>query len=235
MAETSAARRAGGVLIAVPCLIAGCGSLNLARTLGRGNTELGGSLGGPMVRVGDAVTPLPLMRLSARHGVTDDVDVMGHLSLETVPSLALGGSVGFVGQMTRTPAGFALAFSSRLNFLIDLDDLVVPRLFPEFGLHAEMPLSPTFQVFFGAAMLMQLEAPRGRPTLFVSPYLGIEASLDPIRDAQGRATEQSGIALQLGWISPGENSTSFVHWFPEGAGAFTLLLSARHRFGGLGR
>ena len=224
---------AGALSVAVPS--AGCGSLNLARTLGRGHTEVSGSLGGPMVRVGDAVTPLPLMRLAARHGVTEDLDVMGHVSLETVPSLALGFSFGFVGQMTRTPGGFALAFSGRLNTLIDLDDVIAPRFFPELALHAELPLSGTFQVFFGAAMLMQIEAPRERPWLFVSPYLGLEASFDPARDAEGHLTEQGGVALQLGWISPGENSTSFIRWFPEGAGAFTVLLSARHRFGGVGR
>jgi hypothetical protein len=225
----------GFVTAVMLCSLSGCGSLNLARTLGRGNSEVSGSLGGPMVRVGDAVTPLPLMRLAARHGITDDLDLMGHLSLETVPSPALGLSFGFVGQMTRTPGGLALAFSGRLNALIDLDDAVAPRFFPEFGLHAELPLSPTFQVFFGAAMLMQLDAPRARPSLFASPYLGLEASFDPVRDAEGRATEQTGVALQLGWISPWEDSTSFVHWFPEGAGAFTVLLSGRHRFGGIGR
>lgn len=188
-----------------------------------------------MLRVGDAVTPLPLMRVAARHGITEDLDLMGHLSLETFPSLALGASFGFVGQMTRARDGFALAFSGRVNSLIDLDDVVAPRFYPEFGLHAEMPISQTFRAFFGAAMLMQLEAPPGRPSLFASPYLGVEASFDPACDAEGRAVEQTGIALQVGWISPGENSLSFVRWFPEGAGALTVLLSARHRFGGLDR
>jgi len=74
-----------GLLCVASVFLAGCGSLNLARTLGRGHSEVSGSVGGPVVRVADAVTPLPLMRVAVRHGVTNDLDLMGHLSLELAP------------------------------------------------------------------------------------------------------------------------------------------------------
>lgn len=221
------------LLAAVGCTA--CGTMNLARTVGRGNVELAASVGGPLLDVGPAVFPTPQTRLGGRYGATDDVDVMAHVALDTVASAFLALDVGVVGQMVRERGAFAMALSARVHAVVDLDDAVEPRLFPEVGLHLEHPLSPTFWLFFGAAGLAQLDAPPERPFLFVSPYLGLEVRFDPQRDAQGAAREQTGLALQLGWINPWETETSLVRYVPDGAGAITVLLALRHLIGGIER
>lgn len=209
--------------------------MNLARTLGRGNSEITGSVGGPLLGVGSAVFPVPQARLGVRHGVTDDVDAMGHLALDALGSRALALDVGVVGQMTRTPRGFAMALSARLHVVVDLDDAVAPRVFPEIGLHLEHPLDTWGSFFFGLGGLGQIEAPRDRPFLFLSPYLGLEIFLDPQTNAAGDAVERTGFALQLGWINPWEDARTVVRYVPDGAGAITVLVAVRHRFGGLDR
>lgn len=219
----------------VSAVCAGCGAMNLARTVGRGNSELVVSSGGPLLAIGPAVFPTPQVRVGGRYGATDDVDLLGHVALDTVAAAFLALDAGVVGQMVRERGGFAMSLSVRVHAVIDLDDAVAPRVLPEVGLHLEHPLHPSLWLFGGLAGLAQLEAPRMRPFLFVSPYLGLEARFDPQRDASGRPTEQAGIALQLGWINPWEGETSLVRFVPDGAGAITVVLAFRHRFGGIDR
>lgn len=240
--EREAARRGLNVRLAVRALLfagasasVGCGTMNLARTLGRGNTELAGSVGGPLLALGPAVFPTPQTRVGVRHGVTDDIDVMGHVALDGFGSAFLALDAGVVGQMTRTRGGFAMSLSSRLHLVVDLNDAVAPRVFPEVGLHLEHPLDTWGSFFFGLGGVGQIDPPRDRPFLFLSPYVGLEVFLDPQTNAAGEAVERTGFALQLGWINPWDDTTTLVRYVPDGAGAITLLLSLRHRFGGLDR
>jgi len=209
--------------------------MNLARTVGRGNAELAASVGGPLLALGPAVFPTPQTRLGGRYGATDDIDLMGHVALDTVASAFVALDLGVVGQMVRERGGFAMSLSTRLHAVVDLDHAVAPSLFPEVGLHLEHPLSQTFWLFFGMGGLAQIEPPPGRPFLFVSPYLGLEVRFDPQRDANGEPREQTGLALQLGWINPWETETSVVRYVPDGAGAITVLMALRHRIGGIDR
>jgi hypothetical protein len=214
---------------------AGCGSLNLARTVGRDNLELSASSGGPIVQLGQAAFPTPQLRVGARYGVTDDIDVMAHLALDAFVSGIAALDLGLVGQMVRRRNGFAMALSARLHAVVDLDDAVAPRFYPEVGLHLEHPLDRTVWLFFGVAGLAQFAPPRMRPFLFISPYAGLEARFDPGREADGTPREQTGLALQVGWINPWEGATGIVRYVPDGAGALTLVLALRHRFGGVDR
>jgi hypothetical protein len=59
--------------------------------------------------------------------------------------------------------------------------------------------------------------------------------LDPVTDANGAATDQTALSVQLGWINPWESRASFVRFVPDGVGAFTAVLALRHQFGGIGR
>ncbi|GAB4210664.1 MAG: hypothetical protein OHK0013_31520 [Sandaracinaceae bacterium] len=209
--------------------------MNLARTVGRGNVELRASSGGPLVQVGQAVFPTPQLRVGARWGATDDVDVMGHLAIDALVSGIGALDVGVVGQMVRERGGLAMSLSARLHAIVDLDDAVTPRVFPEVGLHLEHPLDRSALLFFGLAGAAQIEPPRLRPFLFVSPYLGLEMRFDPVRGADGTPREETALALQVGWINPWETATGVVRYVPDGAGALTVVLALRHRFGGIER
>lgn len=219
----------------VSVVVVGCGTMNLARTLGRGNSEIVASVGGPLIGVGPAFFPTPQVRVGGRHGVTDDIDVMGHLALDAMGSAFLALDAGAVGQMTRTRGGLAMSLSGRLHLVVDLDDLAPPSLFPEIGLHLEHPIDTWGSFFFGVGGLAQFDAPRDRPFLFLSPYVGLEVFLDPQTDAAGAPVERTGFALQVGWINPWESDTTLLRYVPDGAGAVTLLVAVRHRVGGIDR
>ncbi len=217
---------------AVGILAAGCGTLNLARTLGAGRAEIHASVGGPIVELASFVAPIPAVTLGGRYGVSEDVDVVGHVSLDALGSGALAIDVGSVEQMVRAPRGFAMALSTRLHVVADLDDAVAPRLFPEVGLHLEQPLAPWATLFFGASGLAQLEAPRDRPFLFVAPYVGLELELASSRRDEV-TTDRTDLSIQLAWINPWESRVSFLRYVPDGAGALSLVMALRHRFGGV--
>lgn len=219
----------------VACLAAsGCTSLHLARTVGRGNVEAVASLGGPVAQVGSVPFPLPRLHAGARVGVTDDIDAMAHVSLDALGSAVVAFDGGIVTQMTRVPRGFAMSLSVQLDGLVDLDDPAL-RLYPRAGLHLEQPLDASWTLFGGLEGLGQVDPPPRRPFLFVAPYLGIELGFDPVHDDVGRAIEQTGIALQVAWIAPGLDSSSPLRWVPDDAGALSIVLGLRHRFGGLDR
>lgn len=56
-------------------LLPGCATSHLARPVGRGNTRVNLSVGGPVARVRDLPLPVPLTTVGVAHGLTDAVDV----------------------------------------------------------------------------------------------------------------------------------------------------------------
>ena len=60
-------------------LLGACATTQLARPLGRGNTRVALSLGGPLVAFGGAPVPLPVSVLGIAHGLSDAVDVQADL------------------------------------------------------------------------------------------------------------------------------------------------------------
>jgi hypothetical protein len=53
-------------LVVIVGTTAACTTTHVIRPLGRGNTALNASLGGPLVELGSVVTPVPIPRLYAR-------------------------------------------------------------------------------------------------------------------------------------------------------------------------
>jgi hypothetical protein len=59
--------------------LAACGTTHLARPVGAGNTRVSGSLGGPVVVLGGAPIPVPLVTVGVAHGFSDAVDLHADL------------------------------------------------------------------------------------------------------------------------------------------------------------
>src|SRR5260370_16127084 len=59
-------------------LAAGCAATHAVRPLGRGHAALTASLGGPLVTVGSATIPTPILSLGGAYGVRDDAEVAFH-------------------------------------------------------------------------------------------------------------------------------------------------------------
>lgn len=218
--------RAAALTLAMLAGVTGCALRHVARTVGRGNTEVALAVGGPLQsQVGGVVAPLPEHRLSVRHGATDGLDVGGSVALAPLASGLLVLDVGIVAQIFREAGGLAISTSVRLDGVIDISAPVgPPRVYPEVGLHAEHILDRHLLVFGGLLTLAQLDPPPGRPPIYLTPYLGFEVLVGV-----------HGLSLAAGWISPWEDSRSIVPWEPAGYGVITVHLGWRVRVGGLDR
>ena len=72
-----------GSLRSLPALLlvfsAGCGTTQLLRPVGAGNTRASASLGGPLIVFGGAPVPLPVSTVGVAHGVSESLDLHGDL------------------------------------------------------------------------------------------------------------------------------------------------------------
>lgn len=215
--------------LALASLVPGCAMHHLARTVGEGNGEVRASAGGPFFSNLGAPIPLPNVVVSGRYGLTDGFDLDGGLSLTGLAYGVVGLQLGAVGQLVRERNGFAMSLAGRGHVLIGTrgPDL---RFFPELGVHLEGVPAPWLVVFGGLSALAQFGPPEGKPPVFAYPYAGAEI----LFGGSDEAGHPYGIGLELGWISPWEDSTSVVAWEP-GLGAIVAQLGFRARFGGLDR
>ncbi|HLT29535.1 MAG TPA: hypothetical protein VK013_05805 [Myxococcaceae bacterium] len=204
----------------------GCASRHLARTVGAGNSEARVSIGGPLFSNLGAPIPLPNVALGGRYGVADGWDVDGNVSL-------LGAAVGVayldpgvVKQLFVQERGAALSASARANLFIGSSEGLAVRVYPEVGLHGELPLGPSAKVFGGGTAWISFTPPEGKSPVMVTPYLG--ASWRFGEHPRGGPE----LSLQLGWVSPWMDSSSVVAWEPKGHGAVTALLGLSVPFGG---
>lgn len=201
--------------------VAGCAPRTIARTLGQGNGEVRFTAGGPWLGQTGAPVLIPSFRLGGRVGATDYLDVDTSLALDPFAFAVLAVDIGVVQQIVRVPAGFALSVSTHAHLLIDLDDDATTRGFPELGLHAAGPLAPWLHVFGGLTGVGSPDPPDGRPPVFIAPYVGLEAVLNPADRTR------HALLLQVAWASPWEDFGGFTAWEPDGAGA--ILVSAGWR------
>ena len=226
------ARAMGGpalvAAVAASSLGIACAPPNLSRTLGAGNYEVRGSLGGPFVTNLGPPIPVPHAHVGARVGVTDWMDVDGNFNLLAAAFSMWAMDVATNFQLYRRPKGLAVASSTRLFILGDLNDAPKARVFPELGLHLGGPAARWLNLSGGMTSAVQFRAPAGKPPVFVTPFVGTEF-LFPARKER-----QHGLAIHFSWTNPWEDATSVVN-YAAGRGAVGLQLGYRVRFGGLDR
>ena len=206
--------------------------------MGRGNGELQLSVGGPLVSALGPPIPVPYANVGGRVGATDWLDVGANLN---VTGLAYGiWSADFLAnfQLYRKPHGLAVAASTRLYTLGDMDDPPDALVLPELGLHlgGTMPRARWLHLYGGMLGTFNFVPPRGRSPAFLTPFMGVEFLLPPAiaprRD--GEKARQHGLALHWAWTNPWDTSESFVDSAPV-AGIMAVFVGYRLRFGGLDR
>ena len=204
----------------------GCASRHLARTVGAGNGEARVSVGGPLFDNLGAPIPMPNVALGGRYGVADGWDLDGNVSLLAAAVGVAYLDAGVVRQLLVQERGAALSASARANLFLGNSDGLAVRVYPEVGLHGELPLGASATVFGGGTAWISFTPPEGKSPVMVTPYLG----------ASWRFSEQRRggpeISLQLGWVSPWMDSSSVVRWQPKGHGAITALLGFSVPLGG---
>lgn len=202
-------------------MLAGCAVRQLARTLGRGRTEVGLVVGGPMQSALGFPAPIPEHRVHARGGLSDDLDLEGSLALAPLTSAVLAFDAGFVAQIARMPR-FAASGSFRLHCIYDLDDGFRGTYYPELALHLEQRLERWFAIIGGSSLLLQASPAQGHPWLFFAPYLGIEVVI-----------AEHALSIALSWINPWQSGASIMRWEPGTAGALAIQFGWRIQPGGI--
>ncbi|MEZ4448541.1 MAG: hypothetical protein R3B09_03600 [Nannocystaceae bacterium] len=220
---------AASTIVAVAAALASaCAAPNLSRTVGRGNYELRGAVGGPFLGNLGKPVPLPSVYVGGRYGITDWVDIDGNLGVVAAAFGILAMDVAGNFQLYRKPKGLAVATSTRLYLVGDLDDAPKARVYPELGLHLGGPVTRWLNLYGGTTVFVQVRPTLDKPPVLVTPFFGPEFMIP------ARKNRQHGIALHLSWTNPWTDATSVVDYRP-GYGAIGLQLGYRVRFGGLDR
>lgn len=211
----------------------GCMAQNLSRTVGRGNSELHVSAGGPLfARLGPAI-PFPHTHVGGRYGATDWLDVDGSVNLLALPYGILAFDAAANVQLYRRPHGLAVASSARIYAFGDLNDAPGLAVFPELGVHlgGTVPRARWLHLYGGSTLVFSPNPPTDKPPIFFTPFFGTEWLLPHRRAGDAR---QHGVAVQAAWINPWDTSPSVVDYRPH-YGAVAVYLGYRVRFGGLDR
>ena len=151
-------------------LVAGCAPTHAGRTVGQGVLQAEGGLGGPFFTNFDAPIPVPNIPVGVRYGLTDRLDVQGHINL--LP-LVVGGFLAIDGGVTYALLhhsgrdGINLATSASLAVLTDFH--TAARVVPVFDLAGGYTWH-WLTGFMGAEFWLDLWGGR----VAVNPTVGVE-------------------------------------------------------------
>ncbi|NLG17796.1 MAG: hypothetical protein GX556_10735 [Fibrobacter sp.] len=159
-----------------------CTAVNNSRTIGKGNTGVELSLGGPLMTNLGVAMPIPNLYLGGRFGVREDLDISGHLNLTSpiIPGIALDliTSAHWVpfqpgtGNQSATPdRGWSSGLGLDIQWVTDFKGgLVVLPSIDLSGSHRYRWLS----TFAGSAFGLNFYRPGDESILQISPFLGFE-------------------------------------------------------------
>jgi hypothetical protein len=224
-------RSASLIAAALAWMWMGCATTSLVRPLGRGNTRLSGSTGGPIAVVGGKPIPVPLTTLGLAHGVRDDLDVQA----EVHPFAALfspgDGSIPILGmdlgaawhpipgaRRALTLGASAYGFTNRLDALV----------FADLWIGAGAAPTPWFSFAGGFHNSFRLAATD--PTLAERPIWAPTAFLQlAVRPFSGRVT----IDLEGRWYAFTQNGTILVPSYVTigDLGAIGVLVGVHFQWG----
>jgi hypothetical protein len=183
------------LLLAVALVaLSGCGTAHTARPLGKGNTAVNVSLGGPFAEVGGATVPIPLPTVGVKHGVSERNDL--YASWQVLPAIMgsfafdVGGSWYFLDQRKALPG---LSTALTLHSLFNEHDAwfaADTQLIASWLLHPRHLLYLGFHLTF---VPIEGEVMQTSPVHF-SPLLGGEVRLGKHK--------RFGLGLELKWLDP---------------------------------
>ena len=212
------------VAIATLVCFGACASSHFVRPLGKGGAVASASLGGPLVQLGGAFFPTPIVELGGGYGVRDDVDLFlranitaaafGDLHLE--PGVAYHPIIRDHGPVpTVTVAG-------SMHFLTDFRTSA--RALPQLSAATAWALGKKRHLLYGGLDLAVSFEGRGWVPIF-GPFIGGEL----------RVGRRIGLSLEAKYLAPNYNTGILAPaWIaPGGYGYLSILLGVNVYFGGV--
>ncbi len=196
----------------------GCTHTHQVRPLGKGNSAVHASLGGPLVGVFGIVIPTPILSVGAAHGVTDQLEVLGHVDL----TAAAFGSAHYVMGAAWHPvisqggAKPTLTLAGGVHVLASKDVLVAPT----FTIASAWRIARRHLIYVGVDTALPI---RAQSNFIAGPLLGAEARLG----------KRIGVSLEAKYLAPWYDTyPNGPNWVAPGShGFFSLLLGTNIYFG----
>ena len=201
-----------------------CASSHFVRPLGKGGAVVNASLGGPLVTLGGATFPTPIVEVGGGYGVRDDVDLFlrwnitaaafGDLHLE--PGVACHPIIRDHGGVP------TLTIAGSMHFLTDFR--TTARALPELTIATAWALGKKRHLVYGGTDLAVSFEGRGWVPIF-GPFVGGEL----------RVGKRVGLTLEAKYLAPNYDTAILAPaWVaPGGWGYLSILVGVNVYFGGV--
>lgn len=212
------------VAIATLLGVGACASSHFVRPLGKGGAVASASLGGPLVQLGGAVFPTPIVELGGGYGVRDDVDLFlrANITAAAFGDLHLEPGVAW-HPIIRDHGGVpTVTVAGSMHFLTDFRTSA--RALPQLSAATAWALGKKRHLLYAGADLAISFEGRGWVPI-VGPFIGGEL----------RVGRRVGLSLEAKYLAPNYNTGILAPaWVaPGGYGYLSILLGVNVYFGGV--
>src|SRR6478736_1050061 len=211
--------------VAIGTLVAfgACASSHFVRPLGKGGAVVNASLGGPLVQLGGATFPTPIVDVGGGYGVRDDVDLFlrWNITAAAFGDLHLEPGVAW-HPIIRDHGGVpTLTIAGSMHFLTDFR--TTARALPELTIATAWALGKKRHLVYGGTDLAVSFEGRGWVPIF-GPFVGGEL----------RVGKRVGLTLEAKYLAPNyETRLLAPAWVaPGGWGYLSILVGVNVYFGG---
>ena len=212
------------VAIATLVAFSACAASHFVRPLGKGNAVASASLGGPLVQLGGAVFPTPIVELGGGYGVRDDVDLFlrANITAAALGDLHLEPGVAYHPLIRDRGPIPTVTIAGSLHFLTDLRTSA--RALPQLSAAAAWALGRKRHLLYAGLDLAVSFEGRGWVPIF-GPFVGGEL----------RVGRRVGLTLEAKYLAPNYDTGILAPaWIaPGGYGYVSILLGVNVYFGGV--
>jgi hypothetical protein len=201
-----------------------CASSHFVRPLGKGGAVASASVGGPLVQLGGAVFPTPIVELGGGYGVRDDVDIFvrANITAAAFGDLHLEPGVAY-HPIIRDHGGVpTVTVAGSLHFLTDFRTSA--RALPQLSAATAWALGKKRHLLYAGLDLAVSFEGRGWVPIF-GPFVGGEL----------RVGRRVGLSLEAKYLAPNYDTGILAPaWIaPGGFGYLSILLGVNVYFGGV--
>lgn len=201
-----------------------CATSHFVRPLGKGGAVASASLGGPLVQLGGAVFPTPIVELGGGYGVRDDVDIFvrANITAAAFGDLHLEPGVAYHPMIRDRGPVPTVTVAGSLHFLTDFRTSA--RALPQLSAATAWALGKKRHLLYAGADLAISFEGRGWVPI-VGPFIGGEL----------RVGRRVGLTLEAKYLAPNYNTGILAPaWIaPGGYGYVSILLGVNVYFGGV--